>query len=564
MAKNRNILLSIALSILSLILYSENGFMPVLITVRILDVLILLILISYFFKGYSSAEYKTQFILKNSISLIFITLYLIAAVYLLVSVFKGIIHPYFYTFFNITRNIYLIYLAASRVKSVKSMLERFNERPARSIIMSFLAVIAVGAMLLMLPFTTPDGRGLKFIDALFTATSALCVTGLIVVDTASAFTPAGKIIILVLIQTGGLGIMMLSYFSLFVLRRKLSLDEKKRLSFVISDNDLAGINGTLKKIIGFALAFEAAGAALLFSGLTVKTGFSSSNIFSAVFHSVSAFCNAGFSVYSNSLENFSSNPFIIFTISGLIIAGGLSFSVIFNLRDILNPKKKKIRLSLNSKIVLIWTAALTAAGFFVFYAAEHGGTLMKLGTGEQYLAAFFQSVTLRTAGFNTVPFGELAAGSLIVLCFFMFIGAASGSTAGGIKINSMAVITAYLKSLVMNSPKITIYRYQLSKTRVLRAFVVFQFGITLVFFGTAAIALTHDFPLKDIIFEAVSAFGTVGLSTGITSKLNSFGKLIIILLMFNGRLGPLTILSILSGKAARSGAAYPQGDILIG
>jgi trk system potassium uptake protein TrkH len=201
---------------------------------------------------------------------------------------------------------------------------------------------------------------------------------------------------------------------------------------------------------------------------------------------------------------------------------------------------------------------------FFFYAAEHRGTLMEYRTGTQYLAAFFQSVTLRTAGFNSVSFASFGTGTIVIMCLFMFIGAASGSTAGGIKINTAAVLTAYLKSIITGSPDITIYKYQLSQTRVLKAFVIMLYGIIVILLSAAVLSFTQQAELKDILFETVSAFGTVGLSTGLTGKLNITGKLIIIFLMFNGRLGPLTILSTLSVNNEKSGIRYPQGDIAIG
>ena len=342
------------------------------------------------------------------------------------------------------------------------------------------------------------------------------------------------------------------------------MKKKKRLSFVISDTDMSGIVSTLKKIIYLTFSIELIGALALFIGFGRKSGFNISTVFLALFHAVSAFCNAGFSLFSDSLEGFADDPIIIFTVSTLIILGGLSFAVIFNINDIANPRKNIRKLNLNSKVVLSWTAALLAAGFIFFYASEHAGTIKDYSTPAQYLSALFQSVTLRTAGFNSVSFSHLATGTIVVMCFFMFIGAASGSTAGGIKINTMAVLGAYLKSMITNSTKVTLFRHQLSKDRVLRAYIVFQYGIAAVFLGTAALALSNNLPLKDILFETVSAFGTVGLSTGITAQLNSLGKIIIILLMFNGRLGPLTILATLSKKPDKSKIKYPQGDILIG
>ncbi|HAK46811.1 MAG TPA: TrkH family potassium uptake protein [Spirochaeta sp.] len=564
MKKNLLIITTFFLSILSLLFNSGNTGDPSYFTMRVIDILILLIITAELIKGYRTAKYRQQFILRNITLIIFSGVYLLALSSLFIIDFTKGHLPYLNLSVIVIRSLYLLYRGFENIKSLEQALSRLNDRPAISIISSFFAMIMLGTLLLMLPFSTADRTGLPFIDAWFTATSAVCVTGLIVVDTAAAFSIAGKVIILMLIQIGGLGIMIITYFSMFILGRKATIEEKQRLSFVISDTDISGIISTLKKIIYLTFSIEAVGAVLLFIGLGGSLGFSGRTAFSAVFHSISAFCNAGFSLFSNSLEGFASNPFVIFTVSLLIILGGLSFAVIFNVRDFINPFSRVKKINLNTRVVLIWTAVLLVSGFFIFYAAEHGGNLKDYSTGTQYLAAFFQSVTLRTAGFNSIPFSHFRTGTILIFCLYMFIGAASGSTAGGIKINTMAVMFAYLKSMLTNSPHVTLYRHQLSRTRVLRAFVVFQYGIAAVFIGSTALALSHDASLRDIIFEAVSAFGTVGLSTGMTSVLNSFGKVVIIFLMFNGRLGPLTILSIFSGKTDKSGVRYPQGDILIG
>ncbi|MDC7226224.1 MAG: potassium transporter TrkG [Spirochaetales bacterium] len=565
MKKNSILIITFFLSILTLVFNSASAAIPTLI-MRIIDLLILAIITVEIIRGLRTADYKRQFFLRNIPLIIFASVYLIILGYMITADFistPGDGSRYFSLVAKVLRSLFLLYRMFEEVKSLEQALHRLNDRPALSIISSFMAIITIGTLLLMLPPATADGRGLRFLDAWFTATSAVCVTGLIVVDTAAVFSLTGKIIILALIQTGGLGIMIMTYFSMFILRRKATLAEKQRLSFVISDTDISGITTTLKKIIYLTFSIEAAGALLLFTGFGRESGFSGRTIFNAVFHSISAFCNAGFSLFSDSLEGFVSRPLIIFTVSALIILGGLSFAVIFNLAAFFNPSSKVRKLNINTRIVLSWTAVLLLLGFFFFYASEHGGSLRSYSTPTQYIAAFFQSVTLRTAGFNSIGFSGFSTGTILIMCFFMFIGAASGSTAGGIKINTTAVIAAYLKCIALNSPRVTLYRHQLSERRVLRAFAVFFYGVTAVLAGSTALALTHNAPLRDILFEAVSAFGTVGLSTGMTAKLNSFGKVVIIFLMFNGRLGPLTILSTFSGRS-ESGVRYPQGDILIG
>ncbi|MDC7124391.1 MAG: TrkH family potassium uptake protein [Spirochaetales bacterium] len=561
MKKTGLIIITVLLSVTSLLIYSIQGT-PLLTWIsRIIDIIIIFFLYYEIIIGISSTQYPLQYIIKNKALIIFSIFYSVIITILTIRNFHGKSNSYFNIIILAARSLFLLFRIIKTVNSLEELLRKLNERPARSIVASFLIIITTGTILLMLPFSSTNGHSLNFIDAFFTATSAVCVTGLIVVDTATAFSITGKIIILLLIQTGGLGIMILTYFSSFILGRRVSLEEKQRLMLVLSNSDLSDIVRNLKKIIYLTFSIEGIGAILLFIEFSRKEQISLKVIFSSIFHSISAFCNAGFSLYSDSLEGFKSSPAVIFTISALIILGGLSFSVIFNFAEFFKKEKK---LSLNSKVVLIWTGILLGSGFILFYATEHINTLYKYNTPTQYLSAFFQSVTLRTAGFNSVSFSGLRSATLVFMCFFMFIGAASGSTAGGIKVNTIAVIFAYIKSMITNSPKTKLYQYQLSQSDILKAYALLQYGILAVFAGTFALALTHSAPLKDIIFETVSAFGTVGVSTGLTSQLNTFGKIIIIMLMYTGRLGPLTILSVFSSNKTDYGIEYPEGNILIG
>ena len=524
-----------------------------------LEYLVALLMILEIAAGLKAAEYRSQYLLKNIAAVIFTLIFTGTIIY---QASPGREPDFMNMSIHAARNIFLLYRLTEGLRSVQLILQKIHSRPALSILTSFALIILTGTLLLMLPFAAAGGNTLSFVDALFTATSAVCVTGLIVVDTAGAFSVFGKAVILMLIQTGGLGIMIIGYFSLFLRGRKISFREKQRLSVVISEADMPGISRALKAIVGITFGIEAAGAVVLAAGFCIKDGFSAESVFSGLFHSVSAFCNAGFSLYSDSLEGLADSPFFIFTIAALIIAGGLSFSVIFNIRDII--RRKTGRLNLNSRVVLSWSTVLVIGGMFLFYAAEHGGILRELPTPQQYLAAFFQSVTLRTAGFNSVGFGSFRTGTIMLMCIFMFIGAASGSTAGGIKINTAAVLAAYIKSILRRSPAVTIYRHQLSSSCILKAFIIFQYGIVAVFLSTIILSFTETAALRDIIFETVSAFGTVGLSTGLTPKLSTAGKFVIIFLMVNGRLGPLTILSSLPVRGESSAVRYPQGDIAIG
>jgi trk system potassium uptake protein TrkH len=426
----------------------------------------------------------------------------------------------------------------------------------------------------MMGFTTGDGRGLPFMDALFTATSAVCVTGLIVVDTAVHFTPWGWAVIMVLIQIGGLGIMILSFFTIMTLRRRVSLADKVLLSYMLSEEDMMKIHRSLAGIVMTTFVIELAGAALLYVGFSGREGRGIRAVFFALFHAVSAFCNAGFALYSDSLEGFRGGRLVIATVSALIVSGGIGFAVIGNLRACLPPRlrhpfsplrrRKAPALSLNSRIVLKYTAGLVIAGAAAVYFLEHGGAMKDYSLGDQYFSAFFQSVTLRTAGFNSIPFGSLRDATYMIMILFMFIGAASGSTAGGIKIGSLAVILSSLRAFMRGEKTPTLRNTSIPFERVSRAYLILLFGIGAVFLGTLVLTLTESASFLHLLFETVSAFGTVGLSAGVTGTLSPPGKLVIIMLMFFGRLGPLTILSAAGTSTETAAVSYPQCDIAIG
>lgn len=472
----------------------------------------------------------------------------------------------------VLRNLFIILKVFSRIKKLSTFFEGITTQPAQTILLSFMMVILTGALVLMLPFTTVARDGMHFLDALFTATSAVCVTGLIVVDTATYFTLWGQLVILVLIQIGGLSIMAISYFTLFSIRQKVSVQDKLLLSYMLNENNISLLSRRLRTIIMSTFIIEAIGTLFLLLPFRQTAGNWSEALLLAVFHSVSAFCNAGFSLFTTSLEEFLGNPAVNFTIALLIIAGGISFAVITDFFRILKLRIRALfipvagareMMTLNTYVVACITPVLIITGMLLFYGLEHNATLASLPLGQQYLGAFFQSVTLRTAGFNTIPIGDLTTTTLLVMMPFMFIGAASGSTAGGIKINNLAVMYGYLKSILLNRDSVTIRRNSLSRTQVNKAFLVFLFGVFSITFGTIIMSATEDAGLANIMFEVVSAFGTVGLSTGITAALSAAGKIVIVVLMFIGRLGPLTILAAAAQPEKRIRISYPRGDVML-
>lgn len=543
---------------------------------RYLDFLLLAVLITEMLLDARShgriGEYLRQSILPTAFLLVFLLLAAYGRMGIagdgtgrIIALARGVI---------VLRSGLLLLGVFRRLRRFSVFFETVTFHPAQTILYSFIGAIVIGTLLLMLPVTTTDSGGLGLLNALFTATSAVCVTGLVVVDTAG-LTLWGQLIVLLLIQAGGLGIMIISYFSLFAARQRVSLEEKMLLSYILDERNMNAVAGRVKAIIYTTLLIEAAGTLLLLPGMRSAAGDTeASGIFYAIFHSVSAFCNAGFALFSDSLTRFADNPAVITTVAVLIILGGLSFSVLVNagetafdaFRRRISPRSVPSaapRLSLNSRVVLHGSGLLLITGLLLFYLLAHGGTLAAMPTGSQYLQAFFQSVTLRTAGFNTVAVGELSVTALLVLIPFMFIGGASGSTAGGIKVNNAAIIAAYIRATFTGDRSVVISQYSVGRERVNRAFLVFYFGIAAIAIGTVLLSAAEEFALEQLLFEAVSAFGTVGLSTGITGELSAPGRIIIILLMYIGRVGPLTILAAASRPSKGLDISYPRGDILL-
>ena len=521
------------------------------------------------------AKDKRVFIRRNSIEIFF-------ALALAVLFFWGKYYHFFIDRFEghdipvdliIAITLFNIVKVFFRVKKINYIVRKLSLHPAKTIMFSFLGVIILGTVLLMTPFATSDQSRMGFINALFTATSATCVTGLIVVDTATKFSAMGKLVIMSLIQVGGLGIMILAYFTTFLVGRKLSYEEKITVSYMLDPDESMDLARGVKNIVFFTFFFELCGALLLFPALKGTVGGWGKTGFFSVFHAVSAFCNAGFALFSDNLAQFKSSGFLNFVIAGLIIAGGISFSVLANSsRNIRTRVRKKFvdrtqqveKLTLNTRIVLLTTVILIAAGTLIIYKFEHRSILPD-STKTQYLESFFQAVTLRTAGFNTMDISKLHIGTYALMMLFMFIGGASGSTAGGIKVNTLGVVWAYVKSVFNNRDEVVMLKHSIPKELINQAFLVMLMGGAVVFSGALCLTIfEHQKRFVEVVFECFSAFGTVGLSTGITPELTPPGKLIITLLMFIGRLGPLTIIAALAQKRGRYPIEYPEGRVSLG
>ncbi|MFH1875210.1 MAG: TrkH family potassium uptake protein [Pseudomonadota bacterium] len=547
---------------------------PIRIAIHVLDFSVLILFIFEMALRLIQARYKSNFLKRHWFDVLFLifftTLFLYSKYHTLLLEYNKLENLSIKVIF--ARNLFLALKIFIRFNKLNYFFTEFTKNPAQTMVLSFLFLISVGTLFLMMSFTTADKTHLGFLDALFTATSAVCVTGLIVVDTATRFSFWGQLVIMCLIQAGGLGIMMFTYTTAFILGRRLTLKEKIALSYMLNENDMRKLYSSIIKIVGMTFLIEAIGMVFLFSAFQKQFGLSSKTIFFSAFHAISAFCNAGFALFTTSLEAFKSNSLINLTVAFLIILGGISFPVLMNLFQHFKSKfylkylrkpYARTNLNMNTKSVLVTSLVLIIAGTLLIYGFEHKTDLINYDLKTQYLAAFFQSVTLRTAGFNTLDIAHLQLPTYLLMLLFMFIGGAAGSTAGGIKVNSLAVIYSYIRAVIKNQYSVVLYGHFLQKYLVSRALLIVILASLAIFTGTIILSITEATSFMNILFEVVSAFGTVGLSTGITSALTSIGKSVIIIMMFLGRLGPLTIMAAFAAKKTFQ-PKYPEGEINLG
>ena len=437
--------------------------------------------------------------------------------------------------------------------------------PAQLLLFSFVFVILTGSALLSLPRAVAPGETLSYLDALFTSTSATCVTGLVVVNTGTHFSFIGQLTILFLIQIGALGIMTLASFFALFFRQGISIRERAVLGEMMNIDSLSMINRTLKQIVSITFLVEAVGALLLFIFWNKAQWNFNEHLYQSVFHSVSAFCNAGFSLNRDSLVSFNSNYPVLLTIAGLIIIGGLGFVVIAELTGIKlsNRLKEKTikRWSVQTKLVLLISSILIFGGTILFYLAEPG-------SGHPFhdlIQAFFSSVTARTAGFNSVDFVSISVPASLLIMMLMFIGASPGSAGGGIKTTTIGVLFGSLLMTISGRNRIVMFKKNISFTVLNRALVVFAFSITIILLSTFILTITEPFSFLDLLFEEISAFATVGLSRGITANLSEAGKIVLILSMLIGRIGAMTMAFAITAPKEQVKVEYPtEKSIMIG
>lgn len=453
---------------------------------------------------------------------------------------------------------------SKRFKQLK--LPEVEMNPVRVLALGFAAVIFLGGLILSLPFATQSGESTPFLDSLFISTSAVCVTGLVTVDTATYWNYFGKTVIITLIQIGGLGFMSFATIAAVFLGKKLGLKDRLLMQEAYNAMSLQGIIKMVRYVVFFTFGVELAGALILMTQFVPMYGWGR-GIYYGFFHAISAFCNAGFDLMGNytSLTGVNTNKVIVFTIAALIVIAGLGFSVWI---EIWNFKSLK-RLSLHAKLVLSTTAVLVFGGAVLFFIFEYHNpvTLGSMGILDKVNNALFASVTPRTAGFNTLSIPDMAMASRMLTVILMFIGGSPGSTAGGIKTTAISVLFLTVLCVVRGRHDPEAFGRRIDKENVFKAFAVVVIGLGIV----AGVSLWMSFfeapqgaTMEQLIFEATSAFATVGLTEGITPGLQSGSKIALILGMYFGRVGPITVMLALSKQKSPAQIRYPDGKILIG
>jgi trk system potassium uptake protein len=435
--------------------------------------------------------------------------------------------------------------------------------PVQLIALYFIAAIVLGGCLLWLPMSHAQGHQVSFLDALFTSASAVCVTGLTVVDTGSTYSLFGQIVIMFLIQAGGLGIITLGTLVAFASGRRVGFRERMNLQAQLNTLQVGGVVRLIQRIAYLVLGLELLAAFILWTRFAPLEGLWRGAYY-ALFHSVSAFNNAGFGLYPDSLVRFVTDPVVNIVIMLLIILGGLGFIVEMNLVEHYR-KRRKIPLTLHSKVVLVMTLALIVVGFIIYLILEWQHTLAPLGFAQKMLASLFLSVTPRTAGFNSVDYAQMHDSSLLFTMLLMFIGASPGSTGGGIKTVTFFLLVAGIWAVSRGHSDVSFFKRRIELMTIIKASVISILAMLLVGASLTLLTITDtDKTTLQLAFETISAFGTVGLSTGITSDMSNLGKIILMLLMYLGRIGPLTFTVALIERQKDSHIRYPEEDVIIG
>lgn len=441
---------------------------------------------------------------------------------------------------------------------------------ARTICLGFMAVILAGTILLMMPFSTSNGTWNDPIVALFTSTSAVCVTGLSVVDPGTYFSFWGQLFIVLLVQIGGLGYMTTTTFLILLLGRRFDLHQKVAIQQALDRPGMSGSTQIIRSIIATTMIFEITGIFLLLPAFVPDYGWNK-GLWLAIFHSVNSFNNAGFSLFKDSLIGYQTSFLVVFTVTGLIIFGGIGYQVILDmylwLRDRFLKKPNAIVFSLDFKVATSTTLILLILGTIAFFCIEirNPQTFGNFSLSDQLLLAWFQSVTPRTAGFNTIDIGKMTDAGLFITIALMFIGASPGGTGGGIKTTTLRVLTSCTKAILQGKEEVLLYDRKIAISLILKAVGVVFGSLATVIGATILISLTDPkLEFIQVLFEVVSAFATVGLSTGITAGVSTAAKLILIVTMYIGRVGVLLLMSAILGDPRPSRVHYPEENLLVG
>ena len=457
--------------------------------------------------------------------------------------------------------------------------QKLKLQPAQVLVAGFASLILAGALILNLPIATVERESMGFLNALFTATSAVCVTGLVVVDTGTFFSTFGQVVILLLVQFGGLGIMTMATLIFLLMGKKIMLRERVVMQEALNEFNLQGVVRLTKSIILTTLIIQSIGAVILSTRFIPIYGIGQ-GIYFSIFHSIAAFCNAGFDLIGGfrSLTPFANDPVIVLTIGALIVLGGLGFSVLLEVYH----RRRFRTMSLHTKVALFVTAILIVFGAVFFYVVESGNPYTignpALTIPGRVLSALFQSIVPRTAGFNTIDQNSMTDASKFMTIILMFIGASPGSTGGGIKTTTIGVVVLMILSVIKNKEDIVIFEKRLGNGISYRALTIMLISLVLVSAITMALIMSEvqraqaggdigeQFSFINMLFEAVSAFGTVGLSTGVTPYLSHASRIALILTMFAGRVGPLTLALALAQNSNRSRAniRYPEDKLMVG
>lgn len=523
------------------------------------------------YNEFKTTTFSKKFIFFRMLVLLFSILFLLeSGVLLIKTIFSMIEAKLTATAIRTYLTYFFLLVTFISLTSSSQLIKIFNvlrNSPALATISSFSIVIIIGAMLLTLPISTVSIEKVSFIDSLFISASATCVTGLSTVDIGTYYTRFGQLIVLLLIQTGGIGIITIALSLPIIMGSQTTFNQMMTIKDIVGVRTVREVLGVAKAVIFTTFIVEFIGAVLLF---LADNGIEnlSLRIFSAIFHSISAFCNAGFSIFSNNLTDYSQNFGYIAVIMFLVVIGGIGYPVMMNLFNLVKDRiifRKKTGLSFHSKIVLSTTTGLILAGTIIFILLEWNNTLSGHTFGSKIFNSLFMAITPRTAGFNTIPVEMIRYPTILMIIILMFIGASPSSTGGGIKTTTFATMLFSLRALIKNREDIEAFRRTIPINSIYKSLNVAFISLSIICLSIFFLSLIEkDKELIKIIFEVFSAFGTVGLSLGITSQLSSLGKLIIIFTMLIGRIGPLTVAIIFAKKKLSGSYKYPEDHIIIG